>query len=379
MASLDSQFDCSNIVTMPTPAGVIAHQTVYQNPEFYCAWPALARCANGDLLVAFCRTEQHLYPSGDIVTVRSTDNGRTWSEPVVAYSTLIDDRECGLTVLPDGRIVMHIWSTHWKTTHFANIAPGSYPPATLERWNAQISAPEYVAAAHLHGGWAITSSDHGRTWSAPVPGPDSVHGGIALPDGTLLVATYRRDEGHIGIVTAGQPEGPWKLIATVENPENATHTFGEPHVAQLPSGRILLMIRSTARAYDDHRDDLHQWQSWSDDHGVTWAPPQRTPLLGFPPHLTTLQDGRVLCTYGYRRKPFGERAALSRDGITWHENDILVLRDDNANHDLGYPASLEVAPGEILTVYYQKPAFDPTDIHRHKPAIVSTRWRVPKA
>ncbi|MEZ5413491.1 MAG: sialidase family protein [Opitutaceae bacterium] len=362
---------------MPTPADVIAHQTVYYDPEYYSAWPALVRCANGDLLLAFCRTEQHLYPSGDIVTVRSTDNGHTWSEPVVAYRTLIDDRECGLTVLPDGRIVMHIWSTHWKNLNYTSLAPGSYPQATLDRWMAQIAQPEYVAAAHLHGGWAITSADHGHTWSAAVPGPDSVHGGIALANGTLLVAAYRKDQGHISIVTAAQPEGPWTTIAKVENPESATHRFGEPHVVQMTSGRILLMIRFTARAYDDQRDDLHLWQSWSDDNGATWAPPQRTPLLGFPPHLTTLQDGRVLCTYGYRRKPFGEHAAISRDGITWHPDDIFVLRDDNASHDLGYPASLEVAPGEILSVYYQKPAFDPTDFHRYKTAIVSTRWRVP--
>jgi hypothetical protein len=90
-----------------------------------------------------------------------------------------------------------------------------------------------------------------------------------------------------------------------------------------------------------------------------------------------LRDGRTLCTYGYRRAPFGERAALSEDGINWAMSDEIVLRDDNGNHDLGYPASSETDPGEILTVYYQKPAFDPADIHRHKAGIYATRWSVP--
>lgn len=99
-------------------------------------------------------------------------------------------------------------------------------------------------------------------------------------------------------------------------------------------------------------------------------------MLGFPPHLLVLQDGRMVCTYGYRRAPCGERACVSRDGITWDLANEIVLRDDNPSHDLGYPASVETAPGEILTVYYQKPAFDPTDKLRHKVGIYATRWRV---
>ncbi|MBP9912335.1 MAG: exo-alpha-sialidase, partial [Opitutaceae bacterium] len=92
---------------MPAPAPIIRHRTLYQQPDYYCAWPSLVRAHNGDLLLAFCRTVEHLYPAGAIVTMRSTDNGDTWSGPVVAYDTPIDDRECGLMVLPDGRIVMH--------------------------------------------------------------------------------------------------------------------------------------------------------------------------------------------------------------------------------------------------------------------------------
>ena len=56
---------------------------------------------------------------------------------------------------------------------------------------------------------------------------------------------------------------------------------------------------------------------------------------------------------------------------------MIVLREDAPNLDLGYPASLEVSPGVVLTVYYQKPALDPLDRHRHKAAIMATRWSVP--
>ncbi|MFI5356563.1 MAG: sialidase family protein [Opitutales bacterium] len=362
---------------MATPAVILDHRILYGHPDWYCAWPALVQAANGDLLLSFIRTRHHLYPDGAVVTMRSTDHGETWSAPAVAYDTPIDDRECGLTVLPDGRIAMHVSSTFWQAEQFSALAPGSYPPELIAAWIRQVNEPAYRAAAHHRGSWIIVSADHGRTWSAPKPGPDSIHGGIAVADGTLLVATYRNDGGAVGIYAAAQPEGPWTRRAQVWGPLAEIYGYGEPHLAQLPSGRIVLMIRATARQYDDRRDDLQLWESVSDDGGHTWTTPARTPLLGFPPHLTVLRDGRLLCTFGYRRAPFGQRAALSRDGVTWSADDVVVLRDDSGNHDLGYPASIEIAPGTILSVYYQKPAFDPADIHRHKPAIMATRWRVP--
>ena len=46
----------------------------------------------------------------------------------------------------------------------------------------------------------------------------------------------------------------------------------------------------------------------------------------------------------------------------------VVLRDDGAGTDLGYPASAEVSPGELLTVYYQ------VDRPGEKVCINATRW-----
>ena len=108
-----------------------------------------------------------------------------------------------------------------------------------------------------------------------------------------------------------------------------------------------------------------------------------TPLWGFPPHLLALSDGRLLCTYGHRRPPYGQRACVSRDGVKWRAEDEIVLRDDADNGDLGYPASAELGPGRILTVYYQAPVarppplMRPPDPARHKPGIWATTWDLP--
>ena len=37
----------------------------------YCAWPAITRSAGGDLLVTYCRSDEHMGPSGAILAVRS--------------------------------------------------------------------------------------------------------------------------------------------------------------------------------------------------------------------------------------------------------------------------------------------------------------------
>ena len=113
------------------------------------------------------------------------------------------------------------------------------------------------------------------------------------------------------------------------------------------------------------------WLTWSDDAGKSWAEVRPTPLWGFPPHLARLSDGRILCTYGHRRPPYGQRACVSEDGLTWHPDGEVVLRDDADNGDLGYPASIEIAPGRMLTVYYQVPSEQP------KPWIWGTHWELP--
>jgi hypothetical protein len=214
-------------------------------------------------------------------------------------------------------------------------------------------------------------------------GPESSHGGIQLADGSLLVASYRGHGGHIGVHKTPALRQPWQQVTTINCPEPDSFRFAEPHVLQLPSNRIIMMIRFTNIVYNDQNPRYHLWETYSDDNGITWAAPFETPLWGYPPHLTLLSDGRVLCTYGYRRPPYGQRACISKDGITWNPADEIVIRDDAPNRDLGYPVSIELEPGIVLTVFYQvnlpygNQFIDPPDPKRKKPDILGTIWRVP--
>jgi hypothetical protein len=117
--------------------------------------------------------------------------------------------------------------------------------------------------------------------------------------------------------------------------------------------------------------DDHLWQGVSRDGGRTWES-RRSGVKGHPPSgLVTLRDGRLVLSYGYRHPPHGIRAVISDDeGLTWKADDVMVLRNDGAGPDLGYPRSMQLDDETILTVYYF------TD-DEHVTHIACTRWRAP--
>ena len=74
-------------------------------------------------------------------------------------------------------------------------------------------------------------------------------------------------------------------------------------------------------------------------------------------------------SYGYRRKPFGNRARVSEDGgKSWSEP--LVISDDGIGGDLGYPSTVEVNPGQMVTVWYERMADSPRAVLRQ------ARWEL---
>ena len=58
-------------------------------------------------------------------------------------------------------------------------------------------------------------------------------------------------------------------------------------------------------------------------------------------------------TYGYRRDPGGNQARLSLDGgRTWSES--LSITADATTWDVGYPSTVELADGTLLTAWYER-------------------------
>jgi hypothetical protein len=92
-------------------------------------------------------------------------------------------------------------------------------------------------------------------------------------------------------------------------------------------------------------------------------------VWGLPSHLLRLRDGRLLMSYGYRRAPFGNQARVSADGgKRW--SGALMISDDGASGDLGYPSTVELADGALVTVWYESRKGSPRAVLR------MARWRL---
>ena len=110
----------------------------------------------------------------------------------------------------------------------------------------------------------------------------------------------------------------------------------------------------------------------SSDDGQSWRRISRAADTGVnngnPPSMVRLKDGRLVLTYGYRSPPMGIRARISLNGgLTW--GDEIHLRDDGRTWDLGYPRTIALPDGKVLTIYYF------TTLDRQPQHIAATIWK----
>jgi len=71
---------------------------------------------------------------------------------------------------------------------------------------------------------------------------------------------------------------------------------------------------------------------------------------GNPPTLTLLPDGRLILVVGWRLPPYGVRAKVSStEGATL--SDWILLREDAGTGDIGYPRTVLIPSGQLVTRY----------------------------
>jgi hypothetical protein len=102
----------------------------------------------------------------------------------------------------------------------------------------------------------------------------------------------------------------------------------------------------------------------SRDRGQTWSEPQQVTRDGeHPADLTPLQSGKLLLSFGRRIRPMGCGALLSDDGgHTWdRDHEVLLAGDGVENRDLGYPSSVQMDDGTIVTLLYYASGSAPAD------------------
>jgi hypothetical protein len=249
---------------------------------------------------------------------------------VVAKTREYDDRNPAVGVAKDGTVTV---------AYHANGMYGPDGTYVTDRRNPKA----------LHTG-LVHSTDHGRTWGEPMLWCDatewdgwSPYGRIVtLDDGTMVMPIYLEESWLLRSRDNGRTWGDLTLIA---------EDINETAICTLPGGSPPGTWLALGRKHKEHEEHALLLRR-SVDAGRTWSDP--TPFgykRSLPADLVVLSDGSVYVPYGYRNEPCGARARRSTDGgRTWSERE-LVLHDQSANSDCGYPSAV-VIDGWVVTAFY---------------------------
>ncbi len=344
-------------------------QVISFRSDVYHGWPTVARRRNGELLLVYSGgREAHVCPFGRVELMRSHDEGKSWTWPQVVMDSPIDDRDAGVLETAKGSILITTFTSLAYESILARAAKtpagqsGAWPEEKLRRWQAahnHVSAQQRQEALDV---WMVRSTDGGITFSGRYRCTvDSPHGPIQLADGRLLYAGKELwwGEHRVGVCQSTDDGQSWQFLAEIPTREgDSNKNYHELHAVETTDGRIVVQIRNHNKA-----NAGETLQCESTDGGKTWSVPHPIGVWGLPSHLLRLADGRLLMTYGHRRPPYGNQARVSEDGgKTWSEP--IIVSGDGAGGDLGYPSTVQLSDGSLLSVWYEKPARSPYAVLR---------------
>jgi len=300
--------------------------------DHVCAWPNLTVLDDGTIVATIFNQPSHGSVAGDVECWATRDQGANWTKAGTP-------------------------APHEPHTNRMNVAAGRANSGDLvviaSGWSNQY--PEGKSGRPFRAGilhaWLSRSSDGGRTWSIDRQGlPDRAPDGnrwipfgdvVEGDDGLLHVAVYswpgsgRRNERAWCMLSRDDGK-TWEEFTPIDE----DNLRNETAILHLGGGKWLAAARYSA---------LYGYAA--DDDGRTWRP--LGPITGkgqHPGHLLRLKDGRVLLSYGDRTGTVHgvEVRTTSDEGRTWSEPVRLV----DWWGDGGYPSSVQLPDGQILTAYY---------------------------
>ena len=342
---------------------------VHKDRFAYLAHPSITVLDGGDWLAGFGhsrRREPRMHPPSDplfrTLLTRTSDAGNTWAEPSFAPDFDWSGVEPpGLWQLRDGTLVLTQFRFGWYPLGLARERRAAGEPISIslpgKGWTEEFTdddwdRSEFSWARGYHGLYVHRSADAGSTFedtikidTGPYRDGFTRTGVVEMSDGPVAYAVSEHPAGrHTYLLLSHDGCRTWEPpVLIVDIPEML---FGEPHLAEVAPEELYCILRTSGLGG-------YLYACRSLDGGRSWSVPEPTALFGLPGHLLTLRDGRLLCTYGRRTEPFGIRACLSEDGgRTWRVDQEIVIRDDLPNADLGYPTTIEYAPGRLFVCYY---------------------------
>jgi len=326
----------------------------------------LAQAGNGDLLLAWT-TGGDKEPADDNCAVlsRSTDGGRTWTEPRL------------MVPAKDG--MQGVITNLYRTRAGDVVLYGAYLPP----------ADRYTTWHYFRR----VSRDHGQTWSDPQPfhlrdGHGSLGQGeipIQLDDGRFLYVGHWYQPRPTPLVAPGAQLAHARTLAEAEAmPPGEGRTAGpfadyfqgiqayaaptddgvtfeplgfvfdrplgliEPTTVQLRDGSIAVLMRADFGGF--------LWRTDSADGGRTWTTARQTgiPNPSTMADLVRLRDGRIALIHNAAGGVVGQRAR--RDPLSiWISDDEMrtwsVKADVITGGQLAYPDSIVLDDGRLVFAY----------------------------
>ena len=287
----------------------------------YQAFTDVCRLRNGDLICVFYAGYGHVslprdsFPKGGrICSVRSGDEGRTWSAPQILFDGPFDDRDPHIAQMNDGTIVCSFFT---------------YRPQT--------------GGPTLCDTCLVLSRDGGDSWETEArivaPGWPSSAPVRELPDGTRLLGVYREEGATaFGGVIRSTDEGKTWCAPIPIGQGSGVRLDAETDVVLRRDGSLYAALRG---------DRVNMHFAISADRGLTWS---KVSDIGFPghcPHFTRLRSGEILLTH---RLPQTALHLSRDDGASW-------LGPYQIDTTIGaYASTVELKDGTVLIVYYEEGA-----------------------
>lgn len=224
--------------------------------------PVLFQPKNGPLMLFYKVGPSPATWWGMITT--STDDGKTWSNPVRLPEGILGPIKNKPVQLADGEILcptsdeskgrsVHFERTSdfgktWTATPPVNADPeiGPIQPSILFHPHGKLQALGRTKQGHIFETW---SEDDGQTWSMitllSLPNPDSGTDAVTLRDGRQLlvynhnIRTGSNNKGRSPLNVAISDDGKnWQAALVLEDDPNAPNGFAYPAVIQTSDGLV---------------------------------------------------------------------------------------------------------------------------------------------
>ncbi|MCE5348113.1 MAG: glycoside hydrolase [Bacteroidales bacterium] len=360
----------------------------------YQAVPDACHLNNGDIIVVFYDGNNHVtfpgadYPkAGRICMVRSKDEGRTWTRPVIIYDDIYDNRDPHVNQLSDGSLICSFFSLKFdlpdsvkliKKEHLFSkeqIAKFGNNPDLLKEQrplNDKEKTRQTDPAARKWSGtgpFVIKSFDNGINWEKEAKQIATLTPNWycsakvrEMPDSTVLLPVYHSETSRPaawgGVIPSYDKGKTWGTVVPIGQEANLI-LAAETDVVLLNDKTLFAALRG-----DGSKVNMHY--ATSSDLGKSWTPVKDIGFVGHCPSFTKLKTGEILLSYRAfsNVKGYFTGIRISRDEAKTWEGPYLV--DEKVG---GYPSTIELKDGSILIIYYEE---------GEKSSIRALRFRMPE-